>query len=97
MILPAGLQQLPIYTPGISPGQVIRLTGRNLGPGAATRAATPGVVSSGSISTGVAGIEVTFDGIAAPLLSLGAGEIDCIAPFEIGGHSATTVQVQTTA
>ena len=37
---------------------------------------------------------MTFDGIAAPLLTLSSGEIECIAPFEIAGHGTTTVQVQ---
>jgi uncharacterized protein (TIGR03437 family) len=90
MILPAIVQALPGFNLGISPGQVIRLSGKNLGP----TAATPGVVSAGSISTNVGDVQVTFDGIAAPLLTLSAGEIECIAPFEIAGHGATTVQVQ---
>jgi uncharacterized protein (TIGR03437 family) len=92
MILPTVVGPVPGpgVNLGISPGEVIRLSGKNLGPAAATS----GVVSAGFISTNVAGVLVTFDGIAAPLLTLSAGQIECIAPFKIAGDSATTVQVQ---
>ena len=57
-------------------------------------AATPGVIQSGVLATNVAGVQVTFDGSPAPLLSVSAQEIDLVAPFELTGNSATTIQVQ---
>ena len=41
----------------------------------------------------MAGVQVTFDGAAAPLLSVSAQEIDLVAPFELATKSASTVQV----
>ena len=75
---------------GIAPGEVLRILGRDLAP----MGGVGGVIQSGVISTNVAGVQVTFDGIAAPLLSASPQEIDVIAPFELAGKSSTTVQAQ---
>jgi uncharacterized protein (TIGR03437 family) len=77
----------PSNSRGIAPGELIRILGKNLG------AAAPGVITSGVLATSVAGVEVTFDGVAAPLLSVSPTEIDLVAPFELATKSATTVQV----
>jgi uncharacterized protein (TIGR03437 family) len=74
---------------GIGAGEVLRLLGKNLGPATLT----PGIVNAGFLATTVAGVQVTFDGIPRPLLSVSAGEIDLVAPFELAGASTTTVQV----
>jgi uncharacterized protein (TIGR03437 family) len=74
---------------GIAPGEVIRILGSKMGPAMVTA----GIINSGVLATSVAGVQVTFDGIAAPLLSVSAQEIDLVAPFELASKSATTVQV----
>jgi uncharacterized protein (TIGR03437 family) len=76
--------------PAIAPGEVIRIAGKNMGPAAAV----PGVIQSGVLASTVAGVQVTFDGVAVPLLSVSAQEIDLVAPFELAGKSRTSVQVQ---
>src|ERR1700693_469970 len=73
---------------GIAPGEVIRIIGKKMGPAAVT----PGVINSGILATNVAGVQVTFDGAAVPLLSVSAQEIDLVVPFELT-KSTTTVQV----
>jgi uncharacterized protein (TIGR03437 family) len=75
---------------GIAPGEVIRILGKNMGP----PAVTPATIRSGVLATNVAGVEVTFDGTAVPLLSVSAQEIDLVAPFELATKSTTTIQVQ---
>jgi uncharacterized protein (TIGR03437 family) len=84
----------PAVTPsasiGIAPGEVLQILGNNLGPATAT----PGVIQSGVLETTVAGVGVTFDGVAAPLLSVSAQQIEVMAPFELAGKSTTTIQVQ---
>ena len=77
------------YT-GIAAGELIRLLGRNMGPAAAV----PGSVAAGVLVSAVAGVQVTFDGVAAPLLWVSAQEIDLVTPFELATKSTTTVQVQ---
>jgi uncharacterized protein (TIGR03437 family) len=69
---------------------VIRILGKQMGPAAAT----PGVINSGVLASNVAGVQVTFDGAAVPLLSVSAQEIDLVAPFGLATKSATTIQVQ---
>jgi uncharacterized protein (TIGR03437 family) len=73
----------------IAPGQVVRLFGKNLGPAKPM----PGIVSGGSVASEVAGVKVTFDGYAAPVLLAGAGEIETVVPFEVSGKRSTAVQV----
>ena len=75
---------------GIAAGEVIRILGKQMGPATAT----PGVIDSGVLASNVAGVGVTFDGAAAPLLSVSAQEIDLVAPFELATKSTTTIQVQ---
>ena len=73
----------------ITPGKVVRLEGQGIGP----IPQTAGIVNGNSISTRVAGVQVTFDGTPAPLLYMSSTEIECIAPFEIAGQAMTTIQV----
>jgi uncharacterized protein (TIGR03437 family) len=80
----------PSTSQAIAAGEAIRILGKNMGP----VASTPGVIQSGVLATNVAGVEVTFDGAAVPLLSVSAQEIDLLAPFELATKPATTIQVQ---
>jgi uncharacterized protein (TIGR03437 family) len=75
---------------GVAAGEVIHLVGRNMGPAQTA----PGIITGGVLAAAVAGVQVLFDGVPAPLLSVSASEIDLVAPFELAGKSATTVQVQ---
>jgi len=77
-------------TAAIAPGEVLRILGSQMGPATST----PGSIVSGVLATTVAGVQVTFDGVAVPLLSVSAQEIDLVAPFELATKSTTTVEVQ---
>jgi len=73
----------------IAPGKVLRVLGRNAGPANVT----PGAVVNGAVTTTAGGVSVTFDGVAAPILSASAAEVDVVAPFALAGKTSTTVQV----
>lgn len=75
----------------IAPGEIFSLFGTGLGPPTGVGAKPV----SGRIATTLAGVQVTFDGIPAPLVYVGANQINAIAPFEISGRSSTSVQVLT--
>lgn len=79
----------PSNTQGIAAGELLRLLGRSLGPAAAT----PGIVDDGVLSSSVSGVQVTFDGVPVPLLSVSSTEIDLVAPFKLADKSTTTIQV----
>ena len=80
----------PASVGAIAPGELLQITGTNLGPATPT----PGIVSAGVLATSTAGVEVTFDGVAVPLLAVSAQQIELMSPFELAGKSATTIQVQ---
>jgi uncharacterized protein (TIGR03437 family) len=73
---------------GIAAGELIRILGKKMGPATIT----PGVIQARVLATNVAGVQITFDGVAVPLLSVSAQEIDLVAPFELI-NSTTTMQV----
>lgn len=74
----------------VAPGQLIRIMGRGLGP-----ATTVGdkLNAAGAIDSTLGGVTVTFDGIAAPLVSVQANEIDLVTPFELTGQHTSIMQV----
>ncbi len=80
----------PSNSQGIAAGELLRILGKNMGPAKTTM----GIINSGVLATSVAGVQVTFDGIAMPLLSVSAAEIDLMGPFELAGKTETTIQVQ---
>lgn len=75
---------------GIGPGEYLRLLGKNMGPAAAVM----GIIKNGVVAAADAGVTVTFDGVAVPLLMVSAAEIDLMAPFELAQKTSTVVQVQ---
>jgi uncharacterized protein (TIGR03437 family) len=79
----------PSGSVGVAPGEVIQILGKNLGPATST----PGNIQSGILAASVTGVEVTFDGVAVPLLAVSAQEIDLVVPFELATRSVTTIQV----
>jgi uncharacterized protein (TIGR03437 family) len=82
--------QNPATAGGIAPGELLQITGANLGP--ATPA--PGTVNAGVLASSVAGAQVTFDGVTVPLLAVSAQQIELMTPFALTGKLTTTIQVQ---
>ena len=74
----------PIYQ--IAPGQAIRVAGRHFGTSQA------GTVAGGVVGNSIGGLQVTFDGVPAPLLTLQDQSIALVVPFEIHPY-ATVMQI----
>jgi len=74
-----------------TPNELISLYGEGLGP------STPlsGVVVNAVLTTSLGGVQVQFDGVAAPLLYVGPNQINAIVPSGIAGQSSTTVNIST--
>lgn len=74
----------------IAPGEIVQLGGQNLGPATlvASDATQTGVVPSNFNS-----VQVTFNGIAAPILYASADAVGAIVPYEIAGMNQVDVQV----
>jgi len=75
---------------GVAPGEIVNIFGQNLGP---QTLVTGSWDSNGTLSSGIGGTQVTFDGIPAPLLYASAFAIAAIVPFEVAGANQNSVQV----
>ncbi len=74
----------------VAPGEIVVVIGSNLGP---AKLAGLQQDSRGFVSTSVAGTQVLFDGVAAPLGYTEAGFVSAVVPYEVAGKSSTQVQV----
>lgn len=85
------LYACPMTEGQVSPGEFIRILLDGGGP-----SADAGVVidTNGRVSSSSQGFQVTFDGVAAPLLHVDPNTIDAVVPFEVAGRLQTTMQVQ---
>ncbi len=77
----------PVYNT-VAPGQLIQISGRNLGP---TNKVSAQMDASGRLPFVVANTVVFFDNVPAPLLSIGASAIMCFVPFEAVSGAEITV------
>jgi uncharacterized protein (TIGR03437 family) len=75
----------------VAPGEIVRLLGRGIGPQTQAKAR---LTSAGTLATSIGGVQVTFNGVPAPLVTAQANEIVAIAPFELNGLFTAPVQVQ---
>lgn len=78
------------YGTQVAPGELVTLQGVGMGPQTGTPG-TPG--PDGLLPTTLAGVQVMFGSVAAPLLYAQAGQINAQAPWEIAGQSSVQVRV----
>ncbi len=74
----------------IAPGEIVALTLPGFVPGSP---ADIGLNVLAPLSTSLAGVQVSFDGRPAFLITVFPGKIVCIAPVELAGQASTQVQV----
>ena len=75
----------------VAPYELISLYGIDIGP-------TPpqgAQLTAGALTSSLAGVQVLFDGIPAPLLYAGPTQINAIVPAEVFGRDTTTITVNT--
>jgi uncharacterized protein (TIGR03437 family) len=72
---------------GIVPGEIVSLLGYGIGP-------ATGVSAAGSVLPNeLAGVQVSLNGLAAPLFYVQSGQINAQVPWELAGQTSATVQV----
>jgi uncharacterized protein (TIGR03437 family) len=77
------------FLPGpVSPGEIVSIFGTGLGPATST-AATP---IAGTMPVSLAGAQVFFDGVAAPLLYVQNSQVNLVVPYSVSGKDTTVVQ-----
>lgn len=76
---------------GLSPGLIFTIFGAALGP---VNGQTLELDENGDVSSYLAGITVSVNGTDAPLLYVGSGQINAVAPYEIASRTGQNVTVQ---
>ena len=71
----------------IAPGEMVAIYGQNLGP----QAISVATFDNTNTNTLLAGTQVTFNGIPAPIVYTSSGAAAAIVPYEIAGSSQATV------
>jgi uncharacterized protein (TIGR03437 family) len=74
---------------GVAPGELVTIFGADYGP-----APLQGTQFDNNhlVSTNLAGAQVFFDGVAAPLIYAEAGQVSAVVPYEVAGKAQTLVQ-----
>jgi uncharacterized protein (TIGR03437 family) len=79
------------YSPGpIAPGEMILIGGTGMGPSQLT---TLQLDANGNVATTLAGVQVLFDGAAAPLIYVSPTLVSAMTPFGLAGKASTNIQV----
>jgi uncharacterized protein (TIGR03437 family) len=74
----------------VSPGEIVVLFGANMGPAPIVTLQ----VSNGTVTNLLAGTQVMFDGVAAPMIYALNGQVSAVVPYGVAGKTTTQVQVQ---
>ncbi|MBS1855756.1 MAG: hypothetical protein JST11_10350 [Acidobacteria bacterium] len=75
---------------GIAPGEMVTLFGSGLAPAGLAGLALD---DSGNVATTLNGVQVLFNGMAAPLVFTTPGQLAAVAPYELAGAATAAVQV----
>ena len=75
---------------GVSPGEIVTI--RGYGAGAAAVGGLK-LDEAGVVVSKLNGLQVTFDGKAAPLIYTSANQTNLIVPYEVAGKTSTVMQV----
>lgn len=75
---------------GVSPGEIAIVWGESLGP--ATLAGLQ-VNSNGTLSSSIGGVQVFFNGYAAPMIYALATQLSAVVPYEVAGQTTVDVVV----
>jgi uncharacterized protein (TIGR03437 family) len=88
---PAGIVNAASFAPftaGIAPEEFITLFGANLAPDTETAYTTPYPTTAG-----LDGVQVTVNGLPAPVQFVSPGQISVLVPYYVGGSSIASIQV----
>jgi uncharacterized protein (TIGR03437 family) len=77
-----------IATGRIAPGEAISIYGPHIGAFPAVQA-----TSSGMLPTALAGAQVLFDDIPAPLLYVSDSQINAMVPYGVAGHTTSDLRI----
>jgi uncharacterized protein (TIGR03437 family) len=77
----------------VSPGQIVTIFGNGIGPVSPATGTVFTPTASGTVSTTLAGVTITFNNVAAPLIFVSQDQINAIVPYEVAGQTSVPVVV----
>ncbi|MCC6540551.1 MAG: SBBP repeat-containing protein [Bryobacterales bacterium] len=77
---------------GVAPGEMVVLYGSGIGPATLTTSALN--AARDRLETTLAGTRVLFDGVAAPLIYVSAGQTSAMVPYGVAGRALTQMAVE---
>ena len=90
-IAPNGIVNGASYAGGaVAPGEIVAIFGYGLGPSTLVGLQLD---HSGYVTNLLSDVQVTFDGVPAPLIYVQATQVGAIVPYAVGSRSSTVVQV----
>jgi uncharacterized protein (TIGR03437 family) len=75
----------------VAPGEIVSLFGSAIGP------PTPAFITLTNprlVANSIAGVQVYFDGVPAPLLYASSGQVNAVVPYSVAGQSTTQLQLE---
>jgi uncharacterized protein (TIGR03437 family) len=75
---------------GVSPGEIVAIFGQGLGPATLTGLQ---VNSNGTLSSSLGGVQVFFNGYAAPMIYALSTQVSAIVPYEVAGQTSVNAVV----
>jgi uncharacterized protein (TIGR03437 family) len=76
----------------VSPGELVTIFGTAIGPATAAGATTD--PSTGKLATTIGGVQVLFNGTAAPIIYASSIQVSVVVPYEMVGVAAPTVWIK---
>ena len=87
-----GVVNAATYVSGpVAPGEILSIFGARLGPEQSAQAQFD--PDTGKLPTTLGGVQVTFDGVPAPLYFVSFGQLNLQVPFEVGGKTSARLLV----
>jgi uncharacterized protein (TIGR03437 family) len=74
---------------GVSPGEIVSIRGYSVGASAVSGL----TLDESGVVSNLNGLQVTFDGKAAPLISTSAYQTNVVVPYQVAGKRSTAMQV----
>ena len=76
----------------VSPGELVTIFGTAIGPVTPAYATTD--LATGKLATTIGGVQVLFNGIAAPMIYASATQISAVVPYEMAPISSPSVWIK---
>ena len=79
-------------TGAVSPGELVTIFGTSIGPATAASATTD--LATGKLATTIGGVQVLFNGTAAPMIYASSTQVSAVVPYEMASVASPSVWIK---